>query len=198
LYLAEFRNRVEELKNALAASRSNVRDLEISLREVDASGREIKRAMKEATNSEYAISQKLAYEKGAHQGLEAEFKAVLKSLHDQITIAGYDVELHDLKGAANYAIDCIAVPSEGDEERSIVDRLIDTPNRLLTLLRGTSLAAATDALVRVKSHYRDVDLAKIKGGVDTTKDLKVLELEVEEAAMEVMDNIDYEGDGGDQ
>jgi hypothetical protein len=198
LYLAEFRNRVEELKNALATSRSNVRDLEISLREVDASGREIKRAMKEATNSEYAISQKLAYEKGAHQGLEAEFKAVLKSLHDQITIAGYDVELHDLKGAANYAIDCIAVPSEGDEERSIVDRLIDTPNRLLTLLRGTSLAAATDALVRVKSHYRDVDLAKIKGGVDTTKDLKVLELEVEEAAMEVMDNIDYEGDGGDQ
>jgi hypothetical protein len=195
LYLAEFRNRVEELKNALAASRSNVRDLEISLREVDASGREIKRAMKEATNSEYAISQKLAYEKGAHQGLEAEFKAVLKSLHDQITIAGYDVELHDLKGAANYAIDCIAVPSEGDEERSIVDRLIDTPNRLLTLLRGTSLAAATDALVRVKSHYRDVDLAKIKGGVDTTKDLKALELEVEEAAMEVMDNIDYEGDG---
>jgi hypothetical protein len=117
---------------------------------------------------------------------------------DQITIAGYEVELHDLKGAANYAIDCIAIPSEGDEARSFVDRLIDTPNRLLTLLRGTSMAAATDALVRVKSHYPEVDLAKIKGGVDTTKDLKDLELEVEEAAMEVMDNIDYEGDGGDQ
>jgi hypothetical protein len=60
------------------------------------------------------------------------------------------------------------------------------------------LAAATDALVRVKSHYPDIDLAKIKGGADTTKDLKALELEVEEAAMEVMDNIDYEGDVGDQ
>jgi hypothetical protein len=60
------------------------------------------------------------------------------------------------------------------------------------------LAAATDALVRVKSHYPDVDMAKVKGGVDTTKDLKALELEVEEVAMEVMDNIDYEGDGGDQ
>jgi hypothetical protein len=59
------------------------------------------------------------------------------------------------------------------------------------------LAAATDALVRVKSHYPDVDLAKIKGGADTTKDLKALELEVEEVAMEVMDNIDYEGDVGD-
>jgi hypothetical protein len=199
LYLVEFRNREEELKNALAASRTKVRDLEISLREVDASGREIKRAMKEATDSEYAISQKMSYEKGARRGLEAEFEAVLKSLQsDQITIAGYEVELHDLKGAANYAIDCIAIPSEGDEARSFVDRLIDTPNRLLTLLRGTSMAAATDALVRVKSHYPEVDLAKIKGGVDTTKDLKDLELEVEEAAMEVMDNIDYEGDGGDQ
>jgi hypothetical protein len=142
---------------------------------------------------------KLAYEKGAHRGLEAEFEVVLKSLQsDQITIAGYEVELQDLKGAANYAIDCIVVPSEGDEVRSIVDRLIDTPNRLLTLLRAISLAAATDALVRVKSHYPDVDMAKVKGGADITKDLKALELEVEDAAMEVMDNIDYEGDGGDQ
>jgi hypothetical protein len=60
------------------------------------------------------------------------------------------VELQDLKGAANYAIDCIVVPSEGDEERSIVDRLIDTPNRLLTLLRVTSLVAATDAVTYQK------------------------------------------------
>jgi hypothetical protein len=60
------------------------------------------------------------------------------------------------------------------------------------------LAAVTDTLVRVKSHYPDVDMAKVKGGADTTKDLKALELEVEEAAMEVMDNIDYESEGGDQ
>jgi hypothetical protein len=155
--------------------------------------------MKEATDSEYAISQKLAYEKGARRGLEAEFEVVLKSLwSDQITIAGYEMELQDLRGAANYAIDCIAVPSEGDEVRSIVDHLIDTPNRLLTLMRATSLAAATDALVRVKSRYPDFDMAKVKGGTDTTKDLKALKLEVEDAAMEVMENIDYEGDGGDQ
>jgi hypothetical protein len=64
------------------------------------------------------------------------------------------------------------------------------------LLRATSLAAATDALVRVKSHYPDVDMAKIKGGADTTKDLQALELEVEEATNEVMENIDFEGDGG--
>jgi hypothetical protein len=49
---------------------------------------------------------------------------------DQITIAAYEVELNDLKGAANYAKDCIAVPVEGEEPQSVVDRLIDTPNRL--------------------------------------------------------------------
>jgi hypothetical protein len=91
---------------------------------------------------------------------------------------------------------CIAIPAEGEEQQSIVDHLVDTPNRLLTLLRATGLAAATNALVRVKSYYLDVDMAKIKGGADTTKDLQALELEVDKAAMEVMENIDFEGDGG--
>jgi hypothetical protein len=107
------------------------------------------------------------------------------------------VELNDLKGATNYAMSYIAVPEEGEQQQSIVDRLVDTPNRLLTLRRATSLAAATDALVRVKSHYPDVDMDKIKGGADTTKDLQALELEVEDVTNEVMENIDLEGDGGD-
>jgi hypothetical protein len=199
LYPADFRNREEEPKNALATSRSKVRDLEIKVREIEAGGLELKRAMKEATDSEYTVSQKLAYETGARRGLEAEFKVVLKSLkNDQTTIAVYEVELNDLKGAANYAMSCIAIPEEGEQQRSIVDRLVDTPNMLLTLLRVTGLATTTDALVRVKSHYLDVDMAKIKGGADTTKDLQALELDVEEAANEVMENIDFEGNGGDQ
>jgi hypothetical protein len=107
------------------------------------------------------------------------------------------VELNDLKGAANYAMDCIAVSDEGEEAKSIVDRLVDTPNRLLTLLKATSLAAATDALVRVKSHYSDVDMAKVKAGSDVEKDLTALELEVQDATIEVMDNLDYEGDDGE-
>jgi chromosome segregation ATPase len=128
LHLAEFRNREEELKNALAASKSKVRDLEISLREVDAGGRELKRVMKKATDSEYAISQKLAYEKGARWGLEVEFEVVLKSLQsDQITIAVYEVELNDLKGVASYVMDFIAVPYEAEGVQSLVDHLIDTP-----------------------------------------------------------------------
>jgi hypothetical protein len=84
--------------------------------EVKAGGLELKWALKEATNSEYVISQKLAYETAARQGLDDEFEVVLKSLQsDQITIAGYEVELNDLKGAANYAMSCIPVPEEGEQ-----------------------------------------------------------------------------------
>jgi hypothetical protein len=173
--------------------------LEASLREVEAGGQELKRAMKEAANNEYAVSQKLAYEKRARRDLEVEFDVALKSLqNDQVTIAAYEVELNDLKGTTNYAMGCIAVPAEGDEVKSIVDHLIDTPNRLLTLLKATSLAAATDALVRVKSHYLDVDMAKVKASPDDEKDLAALELEVREAALEVVDSLDYEGDDGEQ
>jgi hypothetical protein len=64
------------------------------------------------------------------------------------------------------------------------------------LLRATGLAAATDALVRVKSHDPKFNMTKIKGGADTTKDLQALELEVDEVATEVAESIDFEGDGG--
>jgi hypothetical protein len=201
---ADFCNREEELKNALATSRSKIHGLEGKVWEIEAGGLELKLAMKEATESEYVVSQKLAYETAARRGLEVEFEVFLKSLQsDQIIIAGYKVELNDLKGAANHAMSCIPVPEEGDQQQSIVDRLVDTPNRLLLLLRATGLAAATDELVRVKPHYPEVDMTKIKGGADTTKDLHALELEVDEAATEVAENINFEGndraggEGGD-
>jgi hypothetical protein len=194
---ADFRNRKEELKNALATSRGKIHGLKGKVREIEAGGLELKRAMKEATESEYAVSQKLAYETAARRALEVEFEVVLKSLQsDQIAIAGYEVELNDLKGAANYAMSCIPVPEEGGQQQPIVDRLVDTPNSLLILLRATDLAAATDALMRVKSRYPEVDMTKIKGGADTTKDLHALELEVGEAATEVVESIDFEGDDG--
>jgi hypothetical protein len=194
---ADFHNREEELKNALVTSRSKIHGLEGKVREIEAGGLELKRAMKEATESEYVVSQKLVYEIAARRGLEVEFEVVLKSLQsDQITIAGYEVQLNDLKGASNYAMSCIPVPKEGDQQQSIIGHLVDTPNRLLLLLRATGLAATTDVLVRVKSHYPEVDMTKIKGGADTTKDLQALELEVDEATTEVAESIDFEGDGG--
>jgi hypothetical protein len=196
---ADFRNREEVLNNDLKNTKEKVWSLEVTLREVEAGGQELKRVMKEAADSEYVVSQKLAYEKRARRDLEVEFEVALKSLqNDQVAIAGYEVELRDLKGAASYAMDCIAVPAEGKEAKSVVDRLIDTPDRLLTLLKATSLAAATDALVRMKSHYPDVDMAKVKGGPDAEKDLTALELEVQDATLEVVDSLYYEGDDGEQ
>jgi hypothetical protein len=111
-----------------------------------------------------------------------------------VTIAGHEVELRDLKNTAHYAMDCIAAQVEGEEPKPILDRLIETPDRLLKLLKATSLATATDALVRVKPYYPNVDMFKVKRGADVEKDLKALELEVRDAAMEVMDALDYEGD----
>jgi hypothetical protein len=49
----------------------------------------------------------------------------------------------------------------------------------------------------MKCHYPDVDMAKVKAGPDAEKDLAALELEVQDAATEVMDNLDYEGDNGE-
>jgi hypothetical protein len=72
------------------------------------------------------------------------------------------------------------------------------PNRLLTLLKVTSLAAAMNALVRVKSYYPDVDMAKVKASPDAEQDHGALELEVREAALEVAHSLYYEGDDDEQ
>jgi hypothetical protein len=41
-------------------------------------------------------------------------------------------------------------------------------------------------------------MAKVKAGPDAEKDLTTQELDVQEAALEVADSLDYEGDDGDQ
>jgi hypothetical protein len=41
-------------------------------------------------------------------------------------------------------------------------------------------------------------MIKVVEGPDMTKDLKAVELEVREAAMVIMDAIDYEGDDGEE
>jgi hypothetical protein len=45
--LVGFRNREEELNNDLKNTKENVQNLDVSLREVDVGGQELKRAMKE-------------------------------------------------------------------------------------------------------------------------------------------------------
>jgi hypothetical protein len=81
---------------------------------------------------------------------------------------------------------------EGEEPKPNIDCLIAIPEKLLDLLKVTSLAAATEALVPVKSHYPTVDMVKVGEGSGTTKDLKALELEVRDVATAVL-ALDYEG-----
>jgi chromosome segregation ATPase len=115
---ADFHNCEEELNNNLKNTEEKFRSLEVSLREVEPGGQELKRAMKEAADTEYAVYQKLAYAKRPRRDLEVEFEVAMKSLqNDQVTIAGYEVELRDLKGTANYAMDCIVVLAEGQEAK---------------------------------------------------------------------------------
>jgi hypothetical protein len=56
----DFHKHEDDLKNDLKNTKGKV-----TLREVEAGGQELKRVMKEAADSEYAVSQKLAYEKQA-------------------------------------------------------------------------------------------------------------------------------------
>jgi hypothetical protein len=69
-------------------------------------------------------------------------------------------------------MDMMASQVEGEEPKPAVVRLIATPEKLLDLLKAASLAAATETLVRVKSHYPDVNMVKVGESSDTMKDLK--------------------------
>jgi hypothetical protein len=118
--------------------------------------------------------------------------------NDQVIIAEQEVELNDFNNVAHFAMDILASQVEGEEPKPAIDRLLTTPEKLLDLLKATSLAAATEALIRVKSHYPNVDMVKVGEGPDATKDPKVVELDVREAATAIMDAIDYKGDDGEE
>jgi chromosome segregation ATPase len=190
--------RGDDLKNDLKNTKKRVRSLEVNLQKAEAGAEEIKQLMKGTIDSEYAVSQKLAYEKQARKDLEVSLEVALKALHnDQVIIAGQEVELNNLKNTTHFTMDILASQVEGEEPKPAIDLLLAAPEKLLDLLKTTSLAVATEVLVRVKSNYPDIDMVKVGEGSDATKDPKVLELEVREAATAVMDALDYEGDGGE-
>jgi hypothetical protein len=61
--------------------------------------------MKETINNEFALTQKLTYEKQARRDLEVSLEVVLKSLQNvQVIISGHEVELTDVANMASYAI----------------------------------------------------------------------------------------------
>jgi chromosome segregation ATPase len=189
LFIVEFHRREDDLKNDLKNTKERVRSLEVNLQEVEAGAEEIKQLMKGTIDSKYAVSQNLAYEKQARKDLEVSLEVALKALQNEhVIITGQEVELNDLKNVVHFAMDILASQVEGEEPKLAIDRLLARPKKLLDLLKATSFAAATKALVWVKSHSSDIDL-----GSDATKDPKVLELEVHEATTTVMDALDYEG-----
>jgi hypothetical protein len=106
------------------------------------------------------------------------------------------VELNDLKGAANYTMGFIAVPVEAEEAKFVVDRLIETPNRLLTFAEGDELGSGYRCPGEGQVTLPRRGHGQGQGGADAEKDLTALELEVQDTAMEVADSLDYEGDDG--
>lgn len=118
--------------------------------------------------------------------------------NDQMTIAGQEVELDYLKNDAHFVMIMVVAQVEGEEPKLAIDQLLGVPEKFVDLLKATSLTAAIETLVRVKSHHPDVDTVKVGEGPDATKDLKIVELEVREAAMAIIDSIDYEGNDGEE
>jgi hypothetical protein len=72
------------------------------------------------------------------------------------------------------------------------------PQKLVDLLRATSMMAAMESLVRVKSYFPKVDMAKVGEGLDSLKNLKAMKMEVQPIAENIVDTVDYEGDDDDE
>jgi hypothetical protein len=66
---------------------------------------------------------------------------VLKN--DQVNIAGQEVELNDLKNAAHFVMDMVETQVAGEEPKPAIDQLLTAPEKLVNLLKETSLTAAT-------------------------------------------------------
>jgi hypothetical protein len=99
-----------------------------------------------------------------------------------VTIVGLDVEVNDLKNAADHVMDTMELQVDGEESKPAIDQLLAAPQKLVDLLRATRLTAATESLVRLKSHFPEVDMVKVEEVPDITKDLQVVEEVVRVAA----------------
>jgi hypothetical protein len=95
-------------------------------------------------------------------------------------------------------MDMVEAQVAGEGRKPAINRLLAAPQKLVDLLKAKTLTAATELLVQQKSHHPEVDMVKVGEGPDATKDLKVVEDEIREAAVKIMDAIDYEGDHSEE
>jgi hypothetical protein len=80
----------------------------VDLRAADASGKELKETLKVTVDSEYAVRQKLAYERQTRKDLVVSLMVALQNLRNvQVTVAGLEVEVNNLKNVANYVMDMV-------------------------------------------------------------------------------------------
>jgi heme oxygenase len=104
------------------------------------------------------------------------------------------VEVNDLKNVVDHVMDMVVPQAAGEEPKPVINRLIAAQQKLTKLLRATSLTAAVEYLVWVKSHLPEDDMVKVGEGPDEAYDLKAIKAEVQPAAEKIMYTIDYEGD----
>ena len=102
--------------------------------------------------------------------------------NDQVAIARLEVEIADLKDAIGYIMDMVAPQENPEEPTPLIDRLIAAPNQITDLLKASSKIVAVGALLRVKSHYSEIEVTKIEAGPNREADLKFIEAEVDAAA----------------
>jgi hypothetical protein len=77
---------------------------------------------------EYVVCDKLAYEKQTRKNLEVSLVVALQSLqNDQVTIAGLEVEVNDLKNAADHVMDMMETQVAGEEPKPAIDQLLAAP-----------------------------------------------------------------------
>lgn len=94
--------------------------------------------------------------------------------NEQVAIVGLEVVMIDLKNVAGHIMDILVPQVSREEPRSLIDRLVLAPERVTELLRASSLTAAVETLVRVKSHYPEVNVTQVGDGPNQEVDLKAI------------------------
>ena len=183
-------DRAKKLQDNLTRSAVNLAVTKEELKEARETVRALKESTTEAQQSESAISDKLAYEKRVRRDLEIDLVVAMQTLqNDQVAIAGMEVEMADLKRAAEYIMDMVVPQEDPEKPIPVLDRLLVAPEKTTKLLRETNCLATSGALIRVKSHYPEVDMSKIMDGPNTAADLDALEVEVDPAARKIVEGM---------
>ena len=95
----------------------------------------LKESATEAQQSESAMSNKLAYEKRVRRDLEIDLVVAMQTLqNDQVALVGMEVEMTNLKRAAEYIMDMVVPQEDPEKPMPVLDRLLVAPEKTTELL----------------------------------------------------------------